>query len=45
MHVDLGFFRDVIIPPHGMPDPSYWHEADQARRRLEWQGLENCHRF
>ena len=26
----MGFFRDVLIPPHGMPEPSYWHEADEV---------------
>lgn len=33
IYVDLGFFKDVLIPPHGMPDPSYWHEEDEVGRR------------
>ncbi|PSC70715.1 DNA-directed RNA polymerase III subunit RPC8 [Micractinium conductrix] len=38
--VDMGFFRDVLIPPHGMPEPSYWHEADEAWLwRVEGQDL------
>ena len=31
MYIDLGFFKDVVIPPHAMPDPSYWKEDDEAR--------------
>ena len=30
--VDLGFFKDVVIPPHGLPEPSDWDEQDEARR-------------
>ncbi len=30
LHIDLGFFRDVLIPPHGLPEPSYWHEDDEV---------------
>lgn len=30
MYVDLGFFKDVIIPPHGMPEPSFWKGDDEA---------------
>lgn len=40
LHVDLGFFRDVVIPPHGLPEPSYWHEEDEAWLwRVEGQDL------
>ena len=39
MHVDLGFFRDVIIPPHGMPEPSYWHAEDEASKQPQRQQL------
>ncbi|KAL4451781.1 hypothetical protein ABPG75_007443 [Micractinium tetrahymenae] len=40
LHVDLGFFRDVLIPPHGLPEPSYWHEDDEAWLwRVEGQDL------
>lgn len=34
MHVTLGFYDDVIIPPHGMPEPTFWHETDQVRLGL-----------
>ena len=30
MYVDLGFFKDVLVPPHGLPDPSFWHAQDEA---------------
>ncbi|PRW57257.1 DNA-directed RNA polymerase III subunit RPC8 [Chlorella sorokiniana] len=30
MFVDLGFFKDVLVPPHGLPDPSFWHAQDEA---------------
>ncbi|KAL4422110.1 hypothetical protein ABPG77_003395 [Micractinium sp. CCAP 211/92] len=40
LHIDLGFFRDVLIPPHGLPEPSYWHEDDEAWLwRVEGQDL------
>lgn len=31
LHIDLGFFKDAIIPPHGLPEPSFWHEEDEVR--------------
>lgn len=30
MYVDLGFFKDVLVPPHGLPDPSFWHAQDEV---------------
>jgi len=34
--VDLGFFKDVLVPPHGLPDPSFWHAQDEASGADGW---------
>lgn len=30
IHVSMGFFEDVVIPPYGMPESTTWEEADKA---------------
>ncbi|KAL6767344.1 RPB4 [Auxenochlorella protothecoides x Auxenochlorella symbiontica] len=30
VHVGLGFFEDIIIPPYGMPEPHSWDPEEKA---------------
>ena len=30
MHISLGFFEDVVVPPHGLPESSFYKEDEKV---------------